>query len=81
MNLLPSGDYFKTLDKDEERAFINYFDEEQYLDWFEGTNNKAFADLLMHSQLFATFCDDHYDRDVSNMLIYLNISSNGFDFD
>lgn len=34
----------------------------------------------MNSQLFATFCDDHFDRDVSNMLIYLNISSNGFDF-
>ena len=35
----------------------------------------------MNSQLFATFCDDHFDRDVSNMLIYLNISSNGFNFD
>ena len=34
----------------------------------------------MNSQLFATFCDDHFDRDVSNMLIYLNIRSNGFDF-
>ena len=34
----------------------------------------------MNSQLFATFCDDHFDRDVSNMLIYLNISSNGFNF-
>ena len=31
--------------------------------------------------MFATFCDDHFDRDVSNMLIYLNISSNGFNFD
>ena len=35
----------------------------------------------MNSQLFATFCDDHFDRDVSNMLIYLNIRSNGFNFD
>jgi len=81
LNLLPSGDYFKELGKDEERAFINYFDQEQYLDWFDGTNNKAFAERLMNSQLFATFCDDHFDRDVSNMLIYINISSCGFDFD
>ena len=34
----------------------------------------------MQSQLFATFCDDFFDKDVSNMLIYLNISQNGFDF-
>lgn len=43
LNLLPSGDYFKALDNDQERAFINYFDTEQYLDWFEGTNNYKFA--------------------------------------
>ena len=35
----------------------------------------------MNLQLFATFCDNHFDRDVSNMLIYLNIRSNGFNFD
>ena len=53
---------------------------DEYLDWFEGTHNIEFAKALMNSQLFATFCDDHYEMDVSNMLIYLNISSNGFDF-
>ena len=35
----------------------------------------------MDSQLFATFCDDFFDKDVSNMLIYLNITNNGFDFE
>jgi len=35
----------------------------------------------MRSQLFATFCDDFFDKDVSNMLIYLNIHKNGFDFE
>ena len=62
------------LDAGEERAFINYFDHEGYLDWFDGTKNKVFADKLMNSQLFATFCDDFFDQDVSNMLIYVNIS-------
>lgn len=40
---LTSGDYFKSLGKDEERTHINYFDFEGYLDWFDGTNNKEFA--------------------------------------
>ena len=31
--------------------------------------------------MFATFCDDYFDKDVSNMLIYMNINQNGFDFD
>lgn len=35
----------------------------------------------MNSQLFASFCDDWFDKDVSNMLIYMNISSNGFIFE
>ena len=35
----------------------------------------------MDSQLFATFCDDLHEKDVSNMLIYVNICSNGFDFE
>ena len=26
LNLLPTGEYFKKLDSDEEMAFINYFD-------------------------------------------------------
>ena len=35
----------------------------------------------MNSQMFASFCDDFFDKDVSNMLIYLNITKNGRDFD
>ena len=35
----------------------------------------------MNSQLFASFCDDWFEKDVSNMLIYMNISTNGFNFD
>ena len=31
--------------------------------------------------MFVSFCDDFFDKDVSNMLIYLNISQNGFDFE
>ena len=81
LNLLPDGSYFKELGKDEEKAFINYFDRSSYLDWFDGTKNKIFAEKLMDSQLFATFCDDFFDKDVSNMLIYLNITKNGFDFE
>ena len=81
LNLLPDGSYFRKLGKDEEKAFINYFDRDSYLDWFDGTKNKVFAEKLMDSQLFATFCDDFFDKDVSNMLVYLNITRNGFDFE
>jgi len=39
LNLLPDGELFKKLDIGEEKAFINYFDHEGYLDWFDGTKN------------------------------------------
>lgn len=75
LNLLPDGSLFKKLEIGEEKAFINYFDHEGYLDWFDGTKNKEFAEKLMNSQAFATFCDDFFDKNVvSNMLIYVNIS-------
>lgn len=36
----------------------------------------------MNSQLFVSFCDDWFDRqEVSNMLIYMHISRNGFDLE
>ena len=80
MLLLTDGSFFKTLKDDDAKAFINYFDRDEYLSWFEGTKNLEFAKSLMDSQAFATFCDDFFDKDVSNMLIYLNINKNGFNF-
>ena len=41
--------------------------------------NLKFAEILSDSTMFADFCDDYFDKDVSNMHIYLNIASNGFD--
>ena len=36
----------------------------------------------MQSQLFASFCDDWFDKtEVSNMLVYMNISRNGFNLE
>ena len=81
LNPLADGEYFNKLEPGQERAFINYFNREDYMSWFDDSKNKEFALRLMDSQLFASFCDDYLDKDVSNMLIYLNISRNGFDFD
>ena len=82
LNQLPGGEYFNKIDDPTvEKVFINYFDEQKYLDWFKDTGNDKFAEALMNSQLFASFCDDFFDKDVSNMLIYLNITKNGVDFD
>ena len=39
LNLLPDGSYFKKLEHDEIKAFINYFEEDEYIDWFDGTKN------------------------------------------
>ena len=82
MDLLCDGDCFIPVANAEDRVFINYFDEEAYLQWFEGTKNYNFAKTLMASQLFASFCDDWFDKtEVSNMLVYMNISRTGFDMD
>ena len=63
-------------------VFINYFDHDEYLQWFEGTKNYRFAAELKDSQLFASFCDDWFDKkDVSNMLVYMHIRGNGFDLE
>lgn len=71
---------FKELEPGEDRAFINYFDREQFLDLYQDTKNLDFAEKLMDTQLFASFCDDYFEKDVSNFLIYINNSRNGFDF-
>ena len=76
--------FFMEPEPDEEKVFLNYFNTAEYLDWFEGTNNKEFASSLMNSMPFTLFCDDLFDKgtvSVSNLLIYLNISKTGYDFD
>ena len=36
----------------------------------------------MQSQLFASFCDDWFEkRECSNMLVYMNISRSGFNME
>lgn len=76
---LPS--YFKEIQADEELTFINYFDEEKYLDEYEGFGNYDFARYLVNSQCFASFCDDYFENYVSNVLIYTNISGIGIGMD
>lgn len=81
LNLIPDNGCFKKLDPDEEKVFIYTFDQDKYLDWFEGTGNLEFAKRLITSQMFATFVDTYFEKDISNMLIYMNIKGDGFDFD
>ena len=43
LDLLCDGDCFKKVESAEDNVFINYFDEQAYLQWFEGTKNYNFA--------------------------------------
>lgn len=44
LNVLCDGEYFnQNLGDEEERVFVNYFREEDYLSWFEGSKNYEFA--------------------------------------
>ena len=74
MNLIPDGKYFQEVEPGEEKVFLNYFRTDAYLNWFQGSKDYEFAERLVTSQMFATFCDDYFDKDVSNMLIYMNIN-------
>lgn len=81
LKLIPEKQCFRDVEPDEEKVFIYTFNSEKYLDWFEDTGNYEFAKRLITSQMFATFVDNYFDKDISNMLIYMNITSNGFDFE
>lgn len=50
LNVLCDGEYFnQNLGDEEERVFVNYFREDDYLSWFEGSKNYEFARQLMNS--------------------------------
>ena len=47
LDLLCDGECFKKVESAADNVFINYFDEQAYLQWFEDTKNYNFAKTLM----------------------------------
>ena len=81
LRFVSNGSCFRELEENQQKVFENYFDRAAYLDWFEGDNGREFAQRLIESQNFVSFCDNYFEKDFSNTQIHMNLNLNESDFE
>ena len=80
LGVLKNEECFRKIEDERDFKFQLYFNKEEYLMWFDGTKNLKFAERLIESMNFVTFCDDWQSKEFGNVLIYLNMEAQGFNF-